>query len=253
MSIFNSGAELDWSHLYCFQYRCPKCSTILAMASNLSPKFREPLSAILRSTTSISEIARKSGVSRNTIHSWLRGDAEPRLDALEEVLLTIGFKPTVQAPVLSDGHAAAAARILLGDTALKSTDEVQAWIDRFNRWKISSKDALIAAAHEASNPLGRVDAIHFLGDHTIRVASAAQASGQAWAISQGEGGSIVWCEDPAAVAASLPERVRRSPAPVHGGTCLVGAVGCELQGREKIDGIYHVTELQNAIDWRNNV
>ena len=227
----------------------------------------DPVQLLKKSPLSLSEVARRSGVSRNTLNLWLRETAQPSLAGLEKVMRVLGYEVSVQVDRMSDAAAATAARVLLGDLASEEPD-VKAWIDRFVQWGDTpagggSCQALIERAAWASNPYGRKDALHFLPANPITLASAVDASGQPWAMSgafaaqrvagqiAGVGeprSTLIWCTNPADIVPSLPTRIRASAEPVSGGITLVPVAGEELTGARKELGIHYVSPHQLAID-----
>ncbi|MHB0835859.1 MAG: helix-turn-helix domain-containing protein [Corynebacterium aurimucosum] len=227
----------------------------------------DPVQLLKKSPLSLSEVARRSGVSRNTLHLWLRETAQPSLAGLEKVMRVLGYEVSVQVHRMSDAAAATAARVLLGDLASEEPD-VKAWIDRFVQWGDTpagggSCQALIERAAWASNPYGRKGALHFLPANPITLASAVDASGQPWAMSgafaaqrvagqiAGVGeprSTLIWCTNPADIVPSLPTRIRASAEPVSGGITLVPVAGEELTGARKELGIHYVSPHQLAID-----
>lgn len=59
--------------------------------------WEEIKNAIKRSEKDITEIARKSGVSRSTIMSWLSGERDnPTLLSIESVLEVIGYELVIE-------------------------------------------------------------------------------------------------------------------------------------------------------------
>ena len=227
----------------------------------------DPVQLLKKSPLSLSEISRRSGVSRNTLNLWLRGAAQPSLAGLEKVMRVLGYEVSVQVHRMSDAAAATAARVLLGELSSEEPD-VKAWIDRFVQWGDTpagggSCQALIERAAWASNPYGRKDALHFLPANPITLASAVDASGQPWAMSgafaaqrvagqiAGVGeprSTLIWCTNPADIVPSLPTRIRASAEPVSGGITLVPVAGEELTGARKELGIHYVSPHQLAID-----
>lgn len=227
----------------------------------------DPVQLLKKSPLSLSEVSRRSGVSRNTLNLWLRGTAQPSLAGLEKVMRVLGYEVSVSVHRTSDAAAATAARVLCGD--LKSEEpDVKAWIDRFVQWGDApagggSYQALIERAAWASNPYGRHGSLHFLPSNPITVASAVDATGQPWAMSgafaaqrvagqiAGAGepqSTLIWCTNPAEIVASLPTRIRASAEPVSGGITLVPAAGEEITGATKESGIHYVSPHQLAID-----
>lgn len=227
----------------------------------------DPLQLLKKSPLSLSEISRRSGVSRNTLNLWLRGAAQPSLTGLDKVMRVLGYEVSVSVHRMSDAAAATAARVLLGELSSEEPD-VKAWIDRFVQWGDAaavggSYQALMERAAWASNPYGRHGALHFLPSNPITIASAVDASGQPWAMSgafaaqrvagqiAGAGepqSTLIWCANPAEIVASLPTRIRASDEPVTGGITLVPVAGEELTGATKESGIHYVSPHQLAID-----
>lgn len=227
----------------------------------------DPVQLLKKSPLSLSEVSRRSGVSRNTLNLWLRGTAQPSLAGLEKVMRVLGYEVSVSVHRTSDAAAATAARVLCGD--LKSEEpDVKAWIDRFVQWGDApagggSYQALIERAAWASNPYGRHGALHLLPSNHITIASAVDASGQSWAMSgafaaqrvagqiAGAGepqSTLIWCTNPADIVSSLPTRIRASAEPVTGGITLVPVAGEELAGATNEAGIHYVSPHQLAID-----
>lgn len=227
----------------------------------------DALQLLKKSPLSLSEVSRRSGVSRNTLNLWLRGTAQPSLAGLEKVMRVLGYEVSVQVHRISDAAAATAARVLLGELASEEPD-VQGWIDRFVQWGDApagggSYQALIERAAWASNPYGRHGALHLLPSNHITIASAVDASGQPWAMSgafaaqrvagqiAGAGepqSTLIWCTNPAEIVPSLPTRIRASAEPVTGGITLVPVAGEELAGATNEAGIHYVSPHQLAID-----
>ena len=227
----------------------------------------DPVQLLKKSPLSLSEVSRRSGVSRNTLNLWLRGTAQPSLAGLEKVMRVLGYEVSISVQRSSDAAAATAARVLCGDVKSEEPD-VKAWIDRFVQWGDApaaggSYQALMERAAWASNPYGRHGALHFLPSNPITIASAVDASGQPWAMSgafaaqrvagqiAGAGepqSTLIWCTNPAEIVASLPTRIRASAEPVSGGITLVPVAGEEITGATKESGIHYVSPHQLAID-----
>ena len=93
----------------------------------------DPVQLLKKSPLSLSEISRRSGVSRNTLNLWMRGAAQPSLTGLAKVMRVLGYEVSVSVHRMSDAAAATAARVLLGELASEEPD-VKAWIDRFVQW-----------------------------------------------------------------------------------------------------------------------
>lgn len=229
-------------------------------------KIAAQLASLVDGEISLSEVSRRSGVSRNTLHSWLRGDSQPSLSTLEKVMLAAGKQVRLELDDVSDPHATTAARMVLGERDISPRDDegVREWTRRFADWGDDSTAAVARRAAWASNPLARKGAAHYAPAKVLTVASAAQATGEPWALSgayaadkvglPSDAGSVmpqvslVWCMDPEAVAARLPQRFRRSMQPVAGGISVVPATGTETTGVRLIGGVNYVSEAQLLID-----
>ena len=228
----------------------------------------DPVQLLKKSPLSLSEVSRRSGVSRNTLNLWLRGTAQPSLTGLAKVMRVLGYEVSVSVHRMSDAAAATAVRVLLGELSSEEPD-VKGWIDRFVQWGDAPGDdgdyqALIERGAWASNPYGRHGALHFLPANPITLASAVDASGQPWAMSgafaaqrssarSASGGekprsTLIWCTNPADIVPSLPARIRASAEPVSGGITLVPVAGEELTGATNEAGIHYVSPHQLAID-----
>ncbi|PXY11740.1 helix-turn-helix domain-containing protein [Corynebacterium striatum] len=228
----------------------------------------DPVEILKRSALSLSDISRRSGVSRNTLNLWLQGATQPSLEALDKVLCVLGYEAFLSVRRMSDAGAATAARVLLGELE-DDSPAVNEWVNRFRKWGDVPVDGastlqLIERAAWASNPYGREGACHFLPTNPITLASAAQAVGQRWALSgtyarargprphPGGGGrlgsTLIWCEDPAAILPSLSQRVRLSTEPVAGGVTLCPAAGRELDNMSVSGGVQYASTLQVDID-----
>lgn len=195
-------------------------------------------------TLSLREISRRSGVSRNTMSLWLKGQGQPTLATLREVLATVGMDAELVIRESCDPHAATAARAMLGDDVAVG-EKAEAWMRRFQRWDLE-EDALIVEAARAANFCARPGTLFFLPAPAITIASAADSLGQKWALS---GENIVWCEDPRAAANLLPARFREVDSPVHGGVIVAHAQGTDLVGATRDNaGLNRVSEVQHRID-----
>ncbi|WP_420868627.1 helix-turn-helix domain-containing protein [Corynebacterium singulare] len=228
----------------------------------------DPVEILKHSALSLSDISRRTGVSRNTLNLWLQGTTQPSLETLDKVLCVLGYEVFLSVRRMSNAGAATAARVLLEELEDDSPEVIE-WINRFRKWgDVPVDDAsplqLIERAAWASNPYGRAGACHFLPTNPITLASAAQALGQRWALSgtyarahgprpyPGCGGrlgsTLIWCEDPAAILPSLPQRVRLSADPIAGGVTLCPAAGRELDNMSVSGGVQYASELQVDID-----
>ncbi|TRX31719.1 helix-turn-helix transcriptional regulator [Corynebacterium guaraldiae] len=62
----------------------------------------DPVQLLKKSPLSLSEVSRRSGVSRNTLNLWLRGTAQPSLAGLEKVMRVLGYEVSVSVHRTSD-------------------------------------------------------------------------------------------------------------------------------------------------------
>lgn len=199
---------------------------------------------------SLREISRRSGVSRNTIDLWLKGETQPTLGTLNEVLATVGMSAEIVLTRSCDPAAAAAVRVRLGDldegdipAGLRSG--VEEWAERFTRWGVDGED-LLGLAAQAANPSARPGALFYLPAKVMTFAAAADSLGQRWALSAD---NLLWCDDPAAVAALLPQRMRQTSRPVEGGVVIAPATGTECIGARRDEaGVWRVTAVQQKLD-----
>lgn len=180
----------------------------------------------------------------------MKGQTQPTLETLNEVLATMGL--TAQLVVLpsSDPAAAAAVRVRVGDLDERDIPatlrgRVALWDRRVERWGVTG-DELVRSGARAANPCARTGTLFFLPAKPMTFAAAAESLGQRWALSAD---NLLWCEDPAAVAALLPQRLRRSPRPVKGGVIVAPATGTECLGaRREETGVWRVSAVQEQLD-----
>ena len=82
------------------------------------------------------DVSRRAGINRSTLHRISNGAVEPTLTTLRELAIVHGMDMTVQLRPLSDPDAATAATLLLSATA-EPTDDlptgVLSWMDRLER------------------------------------------------------------------------------------------------------------------------
>lgn len=210
------------------------------------------------------ELARRSGVSRNT--QWLlrQDPTKAKLHTLRELALAQGLDLAIETQPASDPLASAGARWLLGDLddPGEHADAIHDWVVRLQRWtgdegpmRIAADAAAVAAPQNRSGSVllrGRKDA--------TRLASAALASGHPWALSGGPALASLGVDSasdaPTVMWAADPSRVRELLGPTHEPTRVLGAASViiapssdlVLAGATEIDGIPLVTPVQVLID-----
>lgn len=154
------------------------------------------------------DVSRRAGINRSTLHRISNGAVEPTLTTLRELAIVHGMDMTVQLTPLSDPDATTAARILLGPGGADGTAPgpdrhgdvrpgVLAWIDRLERVaagvKAPADDAgtqatlqILSAAGRAADLRHRPGAVHLRGRRdALRLASAGEACPGRWAVSGG--------------------------------------------------------------------
>lgn len=208
-----------------------------------------------------SELARRSGVSRNTVWGLRHDPSRARLGTLRELALALGLDLTIESHRASDPDASAAARWLLGDLET-ATDDIRTWSERLSRWVGGDAPLeLLRQAATVSSPQQRREAILLKGrNDPDRLASAGISSMQPWALSGGVGLAHLGVDVPMGLAtvfwANDPRQVRELLGPTHTPTKVPGvatviiapATEQVLDGLTSVDGVPLVTPVQAVID-----
>lgn len=212
-----------------------------------------------QSGLSVLELATVSGVPKSNIYRYLSGQAEPSVDVLQELARGADLSVQVNIVPLSEGEAGLAARVLLGDASGDISVPVQEWIARLQRNEDTDIGKVLRAGRAAA-PLWRQGAHYFRGDvTTLTIASAGDISGGKWALSGapvlealGEDEvrvpTLLWCEQPDAVAQALRESMREVPQPDGAHVVVVPAIHSELVGALSLEGVWIVSLLQGLVD-----
>jgi transcriptional regulator with XRE-family HTH domain len=210
------------------------------------------------------QLARRSGVSRNT--QWLlrQDPTRAKLSTLRELALAYGLDLVIQTQPASDALASAAARWILGDFTDPgaSATAIQDWVVRLQRWTGDTEPLKVAAAAATvAAPQNRTGSVLLRGrKDATRMASAGSASGQPWALSGGPAltalGIEVPSDAPTVMWAAEPSRIRELLGPTHEPTRVLGAASVIISpssdlvvaGATEVDGIPLVTPVQMLID-----
>jgi transcriptional regulator with XRE-family HTH domain len=132
------------------------------------------------------DLARRSGVSRSTMHRIGSGQASPTLRTLREIAIAVGFDIDLRFVPLSDRAAARAARLLLDDAFVDSqaSAEDREWMLRLRRLAGDDPISTLTEAASASSLLHRTGTIGVAKRHeSLRLASAGDATKSDWALS----------------------------------------------------------------------
>ncbi|SKA81983.1 hypothetical protein SAMN06295879_0412 [Agreia bicolorata] len=214
---------------------------------------------------SASEVTRRTGISRATLHRIAEGAVIPSLQTLHELAVVQGKEIEIRLKPLSDPHAAAAARVIIdGDGGAWSGDEAtQRWVERLDRLARSSDGdylAILHAAGRASSLLHRTGAVFMRGDNgPLRLASAGDASGGTWAISGKAalevspdnpvaGPSVLWVDDVERAASLLSETHKRVTASANAHVIIAEANPSTYIGEYAVGALRYVAPLQMLLD-----
>lgn len=222
-----------------------------------------------------SDLARRADVSRTTSLAVTADPSRARVDTLRELALALGYEISIELQPASDPLAAAAARALLGDTAVGdvvSPGALEDWIDRLRRYshtpadgdddgssgeplarRIMSEAARVAAAHHRPGRVmfsGRNDA-----DRLVSVGRASEAdwvlSGAAALEALGADSgktTVFWTTDPDRTSKLFADTHRR--VNIHTAADVIVAPGhpSVFAGAETIEDVNLVTPVQGMID-----
>lgn len=210
---------------------------------------------------SASEAARRAGINRSTLHRIATGAVAPSLDTLRELAIVHGLDLQLTLTPLSDLDAAAAARMLFdpafGDVA--SSEGAQQWVGRLERLG-DDPLTILQTAGRAASLLHSARVTLMRGDASaLRLASAGDASGGAWAVSGAaalglgsvsapQGPSVLWVEDRAAASAALQETHRTVGAPLNANVIVAEAPPWVFVDAYTIDLVHYVAPIQMILD-----
>ncbi|MFD4422808.1 hypothetical protein ACFWN7_15080 [Agromyces sp. NPDC058484] len=182
--------------------------------------------------------------------------------------LALGFDISIELGRASEPLAAAAARVMLGETALRDileARELDAWIARLERYVDISSDEgpdildVIAEAAHVAGAQDREGAVMLSGRNDAdRLVSAGRASGARWALSGsaslealgGDPGKTVvfWTEDAKHVAELLAGTHRQVKIHTAADVIVAPAHPSVFAGSTTIEDVNLVTPMQGIID-----
>lgn len=218
------------------------------------------------------DVSRRAGINRSTLHRISNGAVEPTLTTLRELAIVHGMDMTVQLRPLSDPDAATAAGILLS-TATGLTDDLPAgvlsWMDRLERIAAGVKSdpdqqitaatlQVLCAAGRASDLRHRDGAAYLRGrSDPLRLASAGDASGGHWAVSGGAAPvfsdapglpGILWVSDVTAAVAALADTHRSVRDPARADVVVAPGDDRLFRDLSEHDGVRLVAPVRQVVD-----
>ncbi|MGP5590802.1 helix-turn-helix domain-containing protein [Corynebacterium variabile] len=218
------------------------------------------------------DVSRRAGINRSTLHRISNGAVEPTLTTLRELAIVHGMDMTVQLRPLSDPDAATAATLLLSATA-ESTDDlptgVLSWMDRLERIAAGVKSdsdqqvtvatlQVLSAAGRASDLRHRAGAAYLRGrSDALRLASAGDAADGQWALSGGAAPAfsdttglpgILWVSDVAATVAALSDTHRSTRDPARAEVIVAPGDECLFRDLSEHDGVCVVAPVRQVVD-----
>lgn len=222
-----------------------------------------------------SDLARRADVSRTTSLAVTADPSRARVDTLRELALALGYEISIELQPASDPLAAAAARAMLGDTAVAQAvapGALDEWIDRLERYsrtpadgdaeggaggalarRVMSEAARVAAAHHRPGRVmfsGRKDA--------DRLVSVGRASDADWVLSGAAAlealgadpgkTTVFWTSDPDRTSKLFADTHRR--VNLHTAADVIVAPGdpSVFAGAESIEDVNLVAPIQGMID-----
>ncbi|QAY60642.1 XRE family transcriptional regulator [Microbacterium protaetiae] len=210
---------------------------------------------------SATDLARRAGVNRSTLHRIATGQVEPSLGTLRELAIVCGLDLTISLEPLSDPDAAAAARYLLeaASAQVELTEGGRAWVDRIGRLDADPL-TILSVAGRASTLLAREGAALFRGNSSAaRLASAGDAAGGRWAISGRaaielgrdeplSGPSVLWVDDVDAATGILTATHDRVATTVNAQVIVAGANTSVLVDTYTVGPVRYVAPIQMLLD-----
>jgi transcriptional regulator with XRE-family HTH domain len=222
------------------------------------------------------DVSRRAGINRSTLHRISNGAVEPTLTTLRELAIVHGKDMTVQLRPLSDPDAAIAADLLLA--APKQSQEqsqdsipagVRSWMHRLERIAAGVKSApgqqitaatlqVLCAAGRASDLRHREGAAYLRGrSDPLRLASAGDAAHGFWAVSGGAAPSfsgvsevpgILWVSDVTAAVAALADTHRSVRDPARADVIVAAGDDRLFRDLSEHDGVRFVAPVRQVID-----
>lgn len=206
-----------------------------------------------------SKTAREAGIARSTLNRIATGKTQPSLESLREIALTLGFDVALSFQEAADPGAAQAARFLL-DSHVDYADE--AWLARFERWKLEGSQ-LLQRAGELSNPPGQKGTQFFGWEPIVNIslvaAAAAAGAGSEWALSgraaenfwlgtDKPGPTILWTTEPDQCCELLERTLPRTDSLEPAGVLVAKATGTELVDRASDGQLFYAAPIQTVLD-----
>lgn len=219
----------------------------------------------LPSGLSASEVTRRTGISRATLHRIAAGTVKPSLQTLQELAIVQGKDLDIRLKPLSDPDAAAAARLIiegeLGDWS--GDDAIERWGERLNRIAESTDGGyltILQSAGWASSLLHREGTALLRGDSgALRLASAGDASGGSWVVSgraaleaapdhRVHGPSILWVDDVERAASALSETHKPVSSALNAQVIVAEANPAVYLGAYTAGAVRYVAPIQMLLD-----
>lgn len=226
--------------------------------------------AVDRMSYSKSELARRADVSRTTALAVTNDQSRARVDTLRELALALGYDISIELDRASDPLAAAAARVMLGETSLRDILDARGldeWITRLERYTgVDAGSAegpgildIVTEAARVSGAHHREGAVMFSGRNDAdRLVSAGRASGAGWVLSGSaslealgaEPGKTVvfWADDAKQVAELLTGTHRRVKFHAAADVIVAPAHPSLFTGSATIGDVNLVAPWQGIID-----
>lgn len=226
--------------------------------------------AIKRTPYSKSELARRADVSRTTALAVTEDQSRARVDTLRELALALGYDISIELNRASDPLAAAAARVMLGETALAESADVaqlDSWIERLRRYArvghgFESSPAILDVIDEAARVSAahhRAGSVMFSGRNDAdRLVSVGRASNARWVLSgsasleafgSAAGKTVVfWTEDTKQTEELLASTHRKVRVHTAADVVVAPAHPSVFVGSTTIEDVNLVGPLQGIID-----
>ncbi|NMR19805.1 helix-turn-helix transcriptional regulator [Cellulomonas fimi] len=202
-----------------------------------------------------SQVAERAGLARSTVLRIEAGETAPSLRTLRELAIACGLDIDLHTRPVSDPAAAEAARFML-EAGYGPHDQAGAdsWVDRLTRQAGQDPVEVTRAAGQAASLTHRPGAFHLTGPvPLLRVASAGEGAGGAWAISGApplgvEGTIVLWSERPDVAARLLGEALRKATSPTVATVIVAGAHPAVFQDSWRDGPLRYVAPIQMLLD-----
>lgn len=208
-----------------------------------------------RSGLSRAQVAQRAGVARSTLLRIEAGETAPSLRTLRELAIACGLDIDIRSRPVSDPAAAEAARLILED-GYPPHDQAsaQAWVERLKRQAGEDPVEITRAGGLAASLTHRTEAHHLAGPvPLLRVASAGEGAGGAWAISGApplgvDGTIVLWSERPDVAARLLTGPARKATAPAAATVIVAPAHPGVFHDTWKDGAVRYVAPIQMLLD-----